>query len=217
MIDKVIIYVEGPGDKLSMELLLETIIQKAASNGIAITFHEAPRGDKKKSLIEKIPKKAANILLNDNGSVVAVIPDLHPKDKVFPHKTYQELSIGIFDIFKKILIKKHPSHDKRLYQRFKIFCFKHDLEALLLAAHEQLSVRLTSDLIPVTWCIPVEDQNHNGNHPKKIIENLFKSYGQFYKDTYDAPIILGNAPLKTITTRCPECFKPFVDYLESLC
>jgi hypothetical protein len=37
-----------------------------------------------------------------------------------------------------------------------------------------------------------------------------------YKGTIDAPLILGNSNYTTIAQRCPQCFKPFVEYLESL-
>ncbi len=36
------------------------------------------------------------------------------------------------------------------------------------------------------------------------------------KKVIDAPLILGAARYSEIADACPQCFKPFVDYLESL-
>jgi hypothetical protein len=48
------------------------------------------------------------------------------------------------------------------------------------------------------------------------VEQLFKAYGEKYKDTIDAPLILASAHYTEIAGACPQCFKLFVDYLESL-
>ena len=100
-------------------------------------------------------------------------------------------------------------------QRFRVFCFKYDLEALLLASREQLASRLGVSALPVTWTEPVEEQNHN-KPPKRIIEDLFRQHGNKYQDTIDAPLIPGASGYEDIAARCSQCFKPFVDYLKSL-
>lgn len=60
-----------------------------------------------------------------------------------------------------------------------------------------------------------EEQDHE-QPPKRIIENLFKQHNMRYKDTADAPAILGDCEYQALALRCPQCFKPFVDFLESL-
>ena len=105
--------------------------------------------------------------------------------------------------------------DDRLKDRFRVFCFKYDLEVLILASEEALKTRLGIDHLEVTWQIPVEDQDHD-QPPKKIVETLFKEYGIRYKGTADAPLILGQSNYLDIADKCPQCFKPFVDFLTSL-
>lgn len=36
-----------------------------------------------------------------------------------------------------------------------------------------------------------------------------------YVETEDAPEILAGADYRDLKRRCPQCFAPFVDYLES--
>jgi hypothetical protein len=53
-------------------------------------------------------------------------------------------------------------------------------------------------------------------YPKRIVENVFISCNDKYRDTIDAPIILGSAHYQDIANACPQNFKPFIDFLESL-
>lgn len=211
---KVIVYVEGPSDKLAMEGLLRPVIYTAQQKGVKITFHEAPPGDRKKSVLLKVPVKAINILGHDKNSVVIALPDLYPADKGFPHRTFEELRDGIFRNFQAEIIRKKIA-DKSIVDRFKVFCFKYDLEALLLAAKDALASRLGEKNLKVTWKLPVEDQNH-ANPPKFIIRELFTKHGEVYTETVDAPLILSASNLNEIVTACPQCFKPFVTFLENL-
>ncbi len=112
---------------------------------------------------------------------------------------------------------KGKNSDHRFQERFKVFCFKHDLESLILAAESQLSSRIdvTQPELPKTWTIPVENQNHD-IPPKRIVEEIFKKYGKSYKESVDAPIILANARYQEIAELCPQAFKPFVQFLENL-
>ena len=208
---KVIVYVEGPSDKLAMEQLLEPLLQNAQSIGVVIDF--IPTEGKRK-LVTKTPIKAANILCNDANAVVIALPDLYPKNMGVTHETFSELQEQLQSEFKQILARKCID-DERLGQRFMIFCFKHDLEALILAAEEQLASRLGISSVVCTWIKPVENQNFN-HPPKRIIEQIFTEHGDRYQDTIDAPLILGASDYTVIAERCPQCFKPFVEYLESL-
>lgn len=212
---KVIIYVEGRSDKLAMEVLLRDLIFQKSLNGIYVEFFEAPPGDKKESVLNKVPGRAVNILRNDPEAVVLAVPDLYPKNRGFHHNTHEELISGIEKNFKKEWLRKVGSDDTRVYERFRAFCFKHDLEALILAAHEALQEHLDSKNLVQEWTIPVEEQN--GLHPPKyIVEKLFRDHGQKYREVIEAPLILSKAEYRVIAERCDQCFRPFVTFLESL-
>jgi hypothetical protein len=212
---KVIVYVEGRSDKLSLELLLASLLERKRQKGIRIEFFEVKDGNRKKNVLTKVPLRAFSIL-HEPKTVVIALPDLYPKNVEFPHETAKELIDGIREIFKKILHDKRVD-DSRLLDRFKVFCFKHDLEALLLAAYESLHsyMQMQTPSSWEKWEIPVENQNHD-TPPKRIIEKLFEDCGKKYRDTLDAPKILNNAKYLVIAERCPQCFKPFIDFLESL-
>jgi hypothetical protein len=207
---KVIVYVEGLSDKLAMQALLDGLLARLQQAGVAVQFVESQN---KEHLLLKTPIKAANILLNDPAAVVIALPDLYPRNQGFPHSSFSDLQKGLRNDFERAAQRK--GSDEHIARRFLIFCFKHDLEALLLAAEAQLAGRLGVDEITRSWKIPVEDQDHD-KPPKRVIEELFEKQHQRYKDTVDAPLILGAASYATIAERCPQCFKPFVAYLESL-
>jgi hypothetical protein len=164
--------------------------------------------------MHKTPSKALNILRNDPYAIVIALPDLYPPNVFCAHTTFDELRDALRQEFERIRQRKNID-DTRLSERFRVFCFKHDLEALVLAAEEQLASRLGIPSVTCNWIKPVEDQDHN-IPPKRIVERLFETHGNRYRDTIDAPWILGAAHYPEIATACPQCFKPFVDYLESL-
>lgn len=211
---KAIIYVEGKSDKLSMEVLLEHLITQKLSHGIVIEFYESAAGDRKKTLLTKIPLRAANIIINNPDTSVAVIPDLHPPNKGFEHRTFYEMKAGILHNFDKALNDRGIS-DIRLKDRFHVFCFKHDLEVLILASPDSLKAHLGVSTLGVQWKVPVEDQNHDCP-PKRIVEDIFARHGRRYHETVDAPMILRAGSYQDIAGKCPQCFKPFVDYLSDL-
>lgn len=209
------IYVEGPSDEAAMRALLQPLIERKQAEGISIDFFEAPPGHKKESVLEKVPIRAINILRNNPNAVVLALPDLYPPDVAFPHKTFPELEQGLRTKFQEALKAKGVEEDTRLVNRFKVFCFKHDMEALLLAAEEALALVLEVEPLEVTWTKPVEDQNHN-HPPKLIVETLFRAQDKRYIETNHAPLILGFADYKAVAEACPQCFKPLVEFLEGL-
>lgn len=217
---KVIIYVEGASDKAALEALLAPLIAAKSQQGISIEFFPVKGsrnergGDAKKDLLTKIPIKAVNILKNDSSAIVIALPDLYPKNKGFVHETVQDLERGIMDKFDQVLRDKGID-DERIKERFRVFCLKYELEALILAAKSELANRLEVDSLTVTWKIPVEDQNHDVP-PSRVLEQLFRNSGKTYNKTVDAPLILGNISYQTIVERCHQCFQPFVNFIEQL-
>ncbi|AFM24341.1 DUF4276 family protein [Desulfomonile tiedjei] len=210
---KVLVYVEGPSDKAAMETLLSPLLERKQREGVRISFHEAPTGDRKKSVLLKIPVKAVNILRNDPETMVVALPDLYPKNKGFPHSTPEELRSGVIDQFEKALVNKGVE-DHRMLNRFKVFCFKHDMEALLLAAEDSLRQRIGPPRLMCSWIHPVENQNHD-IPPKRVVEEVFSQRNQRYRDTVDAPMILAEAEYQDLMEECNQCFRPFVEFLEN--
>lgn len=209
---KILVYVEGPSDKLSLETVLKPLLEQKRQEGIAITFHEAPPGDKKVSVVKKVPVKAVNILCNEPDSIVVAIPDLYPKNHGFPHNTADELCDGIKQKFSEAV--KQRGCDERTQDRFRAFCFVHDLEALLLAVPDSLRQRLGAKKLTPSWQVPVEEQN-NQNPPKYVVARLFEEAGKKYKETVDSPLILANANYLELAEACPQGFGKFVRFLEA--
>ena len=208
---RVIVYVEGPSDQLAMQELLAPLLFQLQAKGTAVAF--IPTGNKGR-LMATTPRKAANILRNDPQTVVVAMPDLYPGNVGHPHRSPDELRDVLKEQFARTLRVK-GTNDARLRARFKVFCFKHDLEALILAAEDELRERLGSPVLQRSWVIPVEDQDMD-TPPKRIVEGLFRQYKDSYHDTVDAPLILGAAGYRAIADACPQCFAPFVAFLESL-
>jgi len=148
-------------------------------------------------------------------ALVIALPDLYPKNIGFQHQTVDELVHGINKNFAAALHGKGVQDDARLTDRFKVFCLKYDLEALILAAREPLKQRLGLATLEPSWRVPVEEQNHD-RPPKKIVEELFKKCHQRYQGTVDAPLILAMASYQEIANACQQYFKPFVDFLAQV-
>ena len=217
---KVNIYVEGPSDKNAMEALLVNLIDQKSEEGVRIEFfpikgsNNDRGGDAKRDLLLKAPTKAVNILCNAPNSIAIILPDLYPRNKGFTHETFQQLEAGIMEIFSQALQKK-GIQDERLKERFKVFCFKYEMEALILAAESGLRGKLGVTDLEVTWTIPVEDQNHD-RPPSRIVEQLFRDCGKGYNKPVDPQLILRNTSYQEIAEKCPQCFKPFVEFIEGI-
>lgn len=198
-----------------MEALLAPLLGELRQCGVGVNFFTEESGDRKKALLLKVPEKAVNILRSQPRAVVAVMPDLYPKNRGFPHETFAELDHGIRENFRSAMKRKRINNPADLERRFKVFCFKHDLEALILASYESLKTRLGAPDLSRTWGVPVENVNHD-RPPKRVVEDLFASRGQRYRDTVDAPLILSASSYRAVAEDCSQCFKPFVEFLASL-
>lgn len=216
---RVTVYVEGTSDVRSMNELLQPLIDRKQHAGIQISFHANLRGDGKKSVLLEAPKRAADMLLaGPPDSFVVAMPDLYPRNKGFQHETAQQLIAGIINEFKIHIERKGRVADEQTLSRFKVFCFKYELEALILAAKESLcsALGVPPEQLEGRWTLPVEDQNHD-QPPSQIVDRLYREFLKAsYEKTIDAPLILSDANYKDIADRCPQQFKPFVEFLENL-
>ncbi|MFZ4829155.1 MAG: DUF4276 family protein, partial [Phototrophicaceae bacterium] len=147
----VMVYVEGQSDVKGMEALLRPLLEQKEEQGVKINFYEAPPGDKKASLMTKTPVNAVKILKNNPYAHVVVMPDLYPLNKAVPHETPQQLKAVIRDQFTQALKREGLADDQRYHKRFAVFCFKYDLEALVLSALQPLALRLGVKAIQPTW------------------------------------------------------------------
>jgi hypothetical protein len=203
--------VEGPSDKDCLKALLSRLMIRAEEQGVKIDFF--PQGGKK-PLLNKCPAKAANIVLNNPSAQVVILPDLYPKNMGGLHETKEELIELVQNRFQEALRRKQVKEPEALQGRFHVHCFKYDLEALLLASVEEVATYLGETEIKRDWKLPVEDQDHD-YPPKRILEKLFQDRDKKYKDTIDAPAILGQANLDRLKKECPQCFAPLVQLLET--
>lgn len=205
---KIIVYVEGAGDRLCLETLLDPLLKAKEASGVSIQFVPMTRGDRKTALLTTAPVKAAHAILNDPQNLVVILPDLYPRNKAFDHTTCEEMQAGVLRRFRQVITRGHD-WDDRVAARFRVFCLIHDLEVLLLAAEEQLMA--DCGLTAATWTTPVEQQNHE-NPPKRIVEKLIGGY----QPTVDGPRILAGADYRVISSKCPRGFGQFVAFLESV-
>lgn len=211
----VIAYVEGKSDCLALEALLADLLAAKRQQGVNISFYPAPpEGDRKTVLLTKVPLRALNILRNQPQSVVVLLPDLSPPNKGFPHVSQQELLHGITARFQAEVERKGLSNLPDLSRRFRAFCFKHDMEVLLLAAGERLAEYLACSGFAPDWTADVEEQNQD-DPPSKVVARWFARCGRRYHKTLDAREVLRGADYRLVAQACPQCFQPFVDFLES--
>ncbi|PZC52365.1 MULTISPECIES: DUF4276 family protein [unclassified Mesotoga] len=163
--NQLMVYVEGESDRLALTTLMKPLIEKKNSEGIAIEFASVGQSDNmsnnKRALLVKYPRKAYQIMRNNRESAVVLLPDLYPYNVGVPHTSYLQLRNGVMNAFAAMLSES----ENELKSRFEVFCFKHDLEVLLLAAFDQLQECLGMN-IRKTWSREVEEQDDN-NPPKK--------------------------------------------------
>lgn len=213
---KVLVYVEGPSDRDGLSAPLRPLVEAGRDRGIGISFH--PQGNKD-ALLDAVPRRAADHLADQPGDWVIALPDLYPMARYAgtrnAHASFGELEKLLRERFEERAASLGLAGGVR--QRFRVHCLKHDLEALLLAAPDQLRQRLgTADALRNAWRKPVEDQDDN-HPPKRVVEDLFKKYRKKpgYVDTSDAPWILARADLAAVETACPQRSAPFVADLDA--
>lgn len=209
---KIIVYVEGPSDRDGLGALFDSLIKQAAQNGCRIQF--VPM-EGKHPLVTKVPLRAVNILRNDRDAHVFTLPDLYPP-LGHPHSSGAELKQTLVRAFQDEC-KRLKVDFTRLAERFHVHCLKHDFEVLLLASEDKLKRYLGLQAFPsqIRWRQPVEGQDHQ-KPPKRVIEELFQHVKRRYIDTFDAPLILQGIDPFDLASKCPQCFKPFLDDILKL-
>jgi hypothetical protein len=214
---KVIVYVEGPSDQKALQALLKPIIEAGRSRGVGISFF--PQGGKA-PILNDVPRHAAEILKQSPDDWVFALPDLYPMASYdggpHPHHSFAELEALLQQRFVSRADKIGLPDTAR--RHFRVHCLKHDLEALVLAAPDELRRRLgTEHKLRGRWRARVEDQDDD-KPPKYVVAELFRHYRRKpdYIDTIDAVWILERASLQAIEAACPERFEPFVRELRAL-
>lgn len=214
---KVLIYVEGPSDKLAMQALLRPLLEQKRLEGKHVSFIPAEGKDR---LLRAYPQRAADFIAENWQHQAVILPDLHPKNKGIPHENLPELTAGLRAMVEQRLKSKQlPAAEvASCLTRFHVHFFKHDLEVLVLAAEPQLLTYLGRSSVPTTvaWNrADVESQN-NARPPKYVVEELFQACARQYRETTDAALILENCQYEDVVAKCPESFKPLVALLKAL-
>jgi hypothetical protein len=212
----VLVYVEGPADRIALETLLRDLRGEGQRRGIGVRF--IPLGGKA-SILNHVGAKAADHLASNPDDWVFALPDLYPMvafdSTENAHDCFEGMEAILRRRFAARCAKVGLSEDR--HPRFRIHCLKHDLEVLLLAAPDALRMRLgTRDALKGRWRSVVEDQNDD-QPPKRVVETLFNQYRRKrYIDTDDAPWILSKAVFAEVVEGCQQRFAPFVRELRAI-
>lgn len=217
-------YVEGESDRLGLEALTESWRSQMALVGWGMTIVAL---ENKKQLLFGIGRRAAQKLVGSKTDLVVASPDLYPYDLThgsWAHQTAPELRrILDREVRESLQLDFNQSNAAipGLMGRFYGSSFKHDFEALLLAAPTQLSQVLGAP-VPRGICRqPVEDQN-NANPPSAIVSSLFRTHHpkrRAYLKTKDCRAVLARVSLSTLLQpvngqqQLPE-FKQAIDWIS---
>jgi hypothetical protein len=213
---KVLVYVEGPGDRASLEKLFRDVLKQGRQSKVSITFHPKEGKD---WILRQLGKTAASHLKGSPDDYVFALPDLYPMAKYArtpeAHHSFEELRKLLWERFS--LEAEQLGLSEEVRSHYRVHCLKHDLEVLLLGAPDTLKQRLKTDEgIEKNWRRTPEDQNDQ-RPPKRVVEQLFMKYRkQGYIETTDAPWILERVSARDLCGACPQNFKPLFQELERL-
>jgi hypothetical protein len=186
--------VEGESDRIALNSLWATWRAELGKQGWGIQIHPL---DDKSNFFRKIGHRAAQKLVNNGEDLVVGLPDLYPNAPYtrtkFKHDDLTELKTIQLQLVKEALqavFQLSPPFLQENISRFFPSALKHDLEALLLAAENELQKVLgTKDKLG-KWCHPVEEQNQT-KPPKRIVEELFRKHlSRRYRDTIHAKAVM---------------------------
>jgi hypothetical protein len=136
-------------------------------------------------------------VVNNDHDLVVGLPDLYPNAEYshteFKHADLPELKAVQARLVQNALLTVFllsPTNAQARLARFFPSALKHDLEALLLAAVDELRQTLGTEETLGKWRHPVEDQNQQ-KPPKYVVEELFRTKkGRCYRDTVHARAVL---------------------------
>ena len=211
------IYVEGKSDKDSLTALWRnwSADLRVCGHGLSIISLNG-----KPNFLKKIGGRAATKLMESNADLVVALPDLYP-NKGFIGE-YAHVNFTDLCNLQRILVKRllrQQLKAREIYNYMNRFCasaLKHDLEMLLLAAHDQLWGRIGLKKEGSRIVNP-ESVNHD-KPPKEIVKSYFSKNSKEYREVIDAQQILQKASLRDIVLaenggpRCPA-FKEMLDWV----
>ena len=214
---RILVYVEGPGDRASLEKLFRPLVEEGRKSKVSLTLHHR---DGKDWLLHQLGRTAANHLKSNPDDYVFALPDLYPMAKYArtpaAHDSFADMRTFLLERFREAA----DGYDlpDAVRSHYRVHCLKHDLEVLLLGAPDVLRRRLgTEDGIEKNWRKPPEDQNDN-RPPKSVVKELFHKYRKKtpYTETLDAPWILERASADELCRTCPQNFRPLHTELSRL-
>ncbi len=191
---KVWVFVEGESDRIALNSLWASWQTRLDTKGWGIQIHPL---DDKSRYFRKIGHRAAEKMVNDDRDLVVGLPDLYPNGAYshteFKHGDLSELKSVQTRLVRNALQKVFNlslKNEESTMARFFPSALKHDLEALLLAAVDELRQVLGTRETLGKWRHPVEDQNQQ-KPPKYVVEELFRTKkSRSYRDTIHAKVVL---------------------------
>ncbi len=191
---KVWVFVEGESDRIALNTLWASWQAELGKKGWGIQIHPL---DDKSRYFRKIGHRAAEKMANNDHDLVIGLPDLYPNAEYshteFKHADLQELKAVQTRLVQDALqavFRLSPANAQARLARFFPSALKHDLEALLLAAVDELRRTLGTEETLGKWRHPVEDQNQQ-KPPKYVVEELFRTKkSRCYRDTVHARAVL---------------------------
>ncbi len=191
---KVWVFVEGESDQIALNTLWASWRTELGKKGWGIQIHPL---DDKSHYFCKIGHRAAEKVVNNDHDLVVGLPDLYPNAEYshteFKHADLQELKAVQTRLVQGALqtvFLLSPAKAQATLARFFPSALKHDLEALLLAAVDELRQTLGTEETLGKWRHPIEDQNQQ-KPPKYVVEELFRTKkGRSYRDTVHAKVVL---------------------------
>lgn len=226
---KIWLYVEGESDRLALTELWVRWQEALQSRGHGIRIIPL---EAKPRFLKKIGPRAAEKLAASGRDIVVALPDFYPNvpyaNTDLRHETVDQLRELQRRAVARALENVFRIGGENLSQaltRFFASTLKHDMEMLLLAAKDQLrDVLGTKDRLG-NWRAPVEEQDQQGRHPKRIVEELFRTKTapkRAYRDTKDAPAVMRKVRdirqivfLESGIVNCP-LFKEMLDWVGGM-
>ena len=191
---KIWVFVEGEADRIALNTLWSSWRTELGKKGWGIQIHPL---DDKSRYFRKIGHRAAEKIVNSDSDLVIGLPDLYP-NMVYSCTEFRHADLSELKTIQTRLVRDalqtvfllSPTKTQTTLTRFFPSALKHDLEALILAAVDELRQTLGTEEKLGNWRHPVEDQNQQKS-PKYVVEELFRTKKcRCYRDTVHAKVVL---------------------------